>query len=88
MKGTVKGVTYEELKEEHGLSNKRIQKLDRDAQKVLGNALMMIDGCLRSEEECETKVTTCLVYVSMAMEMLESNFLEAVSENLKKEELN
>jgi hypothetical protein len=88
MKGTVKGVTYEELKEEHGLSNKRIQKLDRDAQKVLGNALMMIDGCLRSEEECETKVTTCKVYVSMAMEMLESNFLEAVSENLKKEELN
>lgn len=84
----MKGVTYEELKEEHGLSNKRIQKLDRDAQKVLGNALMMIDGCLRSEEECETKVTTCLVYVSMAMEMLESNFLEAVSENLKKEELN
>ena len=88
MKGTVKGVTYEELKEEHGLSNKRIQKLDRDAQKVLGNAIMMIDGCLRSEEECEAKVTTCLVYISMAMEMLEANFLEAVSENLKKEELN
>ena len=88
MKGTMKGMTYRELREEHGLSNKRIQRLDRDAQKVLGNALMMIDGCLRSEEECETKVTTCKVYVSMAMEMLESNFLEAVSENLKKEDLN
>ena len=84
----MKGMTYRELREEHGLSNKRIQRLDRDAQKVLGNALMMIDGCLRSEEECETKVTTCKVYVSMAMEMLESNFLEAVSENLKKEDLN
>jgi hypothetical protein len=84
----MQGMTYKELKEEHGLSNKRIQKLDRDAQKVLGNALMMIDGCLRSEEECGTKVSTCLVYVNMAMEMLENNFLEAVSENLKKEELN
>lgn len=84
----MKGMTYKELKEEHGLSNRRIQKLDRDAQKVLGNALMMIDGCLRSEEECSTKVSTCLVYVTMAMEMLEANFLEAVSENLKMEELN
>jgi len=84
----MKGMTYAEMKMEHGLSNKRIQRLDRDAQKVLGNALMMIDGCLMSKEKCETKVTTCKVYVSMAMEMLETNFLEAVSENLKKEELN
>ena len=81
-------MSYRELKEDHGLSNRRIQKLDRDAQKVLGNAMMMIDGCLRSEEECDMKVTTCLIYVSMAMEMLENNFLEAVSENIKKEELN
>ena len=84
----MRGMSYRELKEEHGLCNKRIQKLDRDAQKVLGNALMMIDGCLRSEEGCELKVTTCKVYVTMAMEMLENNFLEAVSENLKKEDLN
>ena len=88
MKGNMERMSYRELKENHRLSNKRIQQLDRDAQKVLGNALMMIDGCLRSEEECETKVTTCKVYVSMAMEMLEANFLEAVSENLKKEDLN
>ena len=88
MKGYMKGMTYRELKEEHGLSNRRIQQLDRDAQKVLGNAIMMIDGCLRSDEECSLKVSTCLVYVSMAMEMLESNFLEAVSENIKKEDLN
>tara|TARA_Y100001951_G_C11199781_1_gene216445 strand:+ start:485 stop:739 length:255 start_codon:yes stop_codon:yes gene_type:complete len=84
----MQGMTYRELKEEHGLSNRRIQKLDRDAQKVLGNAMMMIDGLLRSDEECEMKITTCLVYVNMAMEMLENNFLEAVSENIKKEELN
>ena len=88
MKGNMKGMTYRELKEEHGLSNRRIQQLDRDAQKVLGNALMMIDGCLRSKEECNMKVTTCLVYVTMAMEMLEKNFIVALSENLKKEELN
>tara|TARA_Y100001963_G_C6483656_1_gene310130 strand:+ start:232 stop:486 length:255 start_codon:yes stop_codon:yes gene_type:complete len=84
----MQGVSYKSMKEEHGLSNKRIQKLDRDAQKVLGNALMMIDGCLRSDEDCDTKVGTCLVYVSMAMEMLQNNFLEAVSENIPKKELN
>jgi len=32
-------ITYEELKEEHGLSNKQIQKLDRRTQMILGNAL-------------------------------------------------
>tara|TARA_R110000803_G_scaffold102041_1_gene170079 strand:- start:428 stop:682 length:255 start_codon:yes stop_codon:yes gene_type:complete len=84
----MKGITYEDMREKHGLSNKRIQALDREGQKVLGNALMMIDGCLRSDEKCETKVTTCKVYVSMAMEMLETNFIEALSENLKKEDLN
>ena len=84
----MQGLSYKDLKEEHGLSNKRIQRLDRDAQKILGNALMMIDGCLRSDEDCEAKVGTCLVYVSMAMEMLENNFLEAVSETIPKEELN
>ena len=84
----MQGVSYKELKEKHGLSNKRIQKLDRDAQKVLGNALMMIDGCVRSDEEGDSKVGTCLVYVAMAMEMLEGNFLEAVSETIPKEELN
>ena len=84
----MQGLSYKDLKEEHGLSNKRIQRLDRDAQKILGNALMMIDGCLRSDEDCESKVGTCLVYVSMAMEMIENNFLEAVSETIPKEELN
>ena len=54
----------------------------------MGNAIVMIDGCLRSEEKCKSKVSTCLVYVAMAMEMIESNFNEAVSENLKKEEIN
>ena len=81
-------ITYKELKEEHGLSNKQIQKLDRGAQMVLGNALKMIDGCLRSKEDCETKISTCLIYVTMATEMLEKNFFEALSETIPKEKLN
>ena len=48
-------ITYKELKEEHGLSNKQIQKLERKPQMILGHALKMIDGCLRSKEDCETK---------------------------------
>ena len=81
-------ITYKELKEERGLSNKQIQKFDRRAQKVLGNALKMIDGCLRSKEDCDMKVTSCLVYVTMATEMLEKNFFEAISETIPKEKLN
>ena len=82
------GISYKELKEEHGLSNNQIQKLDRRAQHVLGHALKMIDGCLRSKEDCETKISTCLIYVSMATEMREKNFFEAISETIPKEELN
>ena len=82
------GITYKELKEEHGLSNNQIQKLDRRAQHVLGHALKMIDGCLRSKEDCAMKVTSCLVYVTMATEMLEENFFEVISETIPKEKLN
>ena len=81
-------ITYKELKEDHGLSNNQIQKLDRRAQHVLGHALKMIDGCLRSKEDCETKISTCLIYVSMATEMREKNFFEAISETIPKEKLN
>ena len=81
-------ITYKELKEEHGLSNKQIQKLDRKTQMILGHALKMIDGCLRSKEDCDMKVTSCLMYVTMATEMLEKNFFEAVSETVPKEKLN
>ena len=81
-------ITYEELKEEHGLSNKQIQKLDRKTQMILGHALKMIDGCLRSKEDCDMKVTSCLVYVTMATEMLEENFFEVISETIPKEKLN
>ena len=81
-------ITYNELKEVHGLSNKQIQKLDRGAQMILGNALKMIDGCLRSKEDCETKISTCLIYVSMATEMREKNFFEAISETIPKGALN
>jgi len=81
-------ITYKELKEEHGLSNKQIQKLERKSQMILGHALKMIDGCLRSKEDCENKISTCLIYVSMATEMLEKNIFEAISESIPKEALN
>ena len=55
---------------------------------VLGNTLMMIDGCLRSKESSEDKISTSLIYVSMAMEMLENNLLESISESIPKDELN
>ena len=35
--------TYQELKEDHGLSDDQIQKLDMRALKVLGNTLIMIN---------------------------------------------
>ena len=82
------GITYKELKEEHGLSNNQIQKLDRKTQMILGHALKMIDGCLRSKEDCENKISTCLIYVSMATEMREKNFFEALSETIPKEKIN
>ena len=84
----MQAITYNELKENHGLSNEQIQKLDRRAQMVLGNALIMIDGCLRSKESSEDKISTSLIYVSMATEMREKNFFEAISETIPKEALN
>ena len=84
----MQAITYNELKEDHGLSNEQIQKLDRRAQMVLGNTLMMLDGCLRSKESSEDKISTSLIYVSMAMEMLENNLLESISESIPKDELN
>ncbi len=81
-------ITYKELKEEHCLSNEQIQKLDRKKQMILGHALKMIDGCLTSKEDSENKISTCLIYVSMAEEMLVKNIFEAISESLPKEALN
>ena len=81
-------ISLKELKKEHGLSHEQIQKLDRKKQLILGHALKMIDGCLRSKEDCETKISTCLIYVTMATEMLEKNFFEALSETIPKEKLN
>ena len=81
-------MTQKDLKEEPGESNKQIQKLDRRTQMILGNALKMIDGCLRSKEDCDMKVTSCLLYVTMATEMLEENFFEVISETIPKEKLN
>ena len=66
----------------------KIQKLDMRALKVLGNNLIMIDGCLKSKQSCKNKISSILIYVSMAMEMLENNLLESISESIPKDELN
>ena len=81
-------ITYKELRKEHGLSNKQIQKLDRKKQMIFGHALKMIDGCLKSKEDSENKISTCLMYVSMAEEMLEKNIFDEILECLPKEALN
>ena len=80
--------TYQELKEDHGLSDDQIQKLDMRALKVLGNTLIMINGCLKSKQSCKNKISSILIYVSMAKEMLEKNLLESISESIPKEQLN
>ena len=60
--------TYQELKEDHGLSDDQIQKLDSRALKLLGNTLIMINGCLKSKQSCDNKISSILIYVSMAKE--------------------
>tara|TARA_R100000458_G_scaffold19014_1_gene16599 strand:+ start:1667 stop:1942 length:276 start_codon:yes stop_codon:yes gene_type:complete len=80
---------YDELKSEYKLTDKQIAKLDRKAQSILGNAVVMIDSALRDEDNSDKdKITNALVYIGITMEMIEKNFNEIVSENLPKEELN
>ena len=80
---------YDELKSEYKLTDKQIAKLDRKAQSILGNAIVMIDSSLRDEDNSDKdKITNALVYIGITMEMIEKNFNEIVSENLPKEELN
>ena len=80
---------YDELKSEYKLTDKQIAKLDRKAQSILGNAVVMIDSALR-DSDCtdKDKITNALVYIGITMDMVEKNFNEIVSENLPKEELN
>ena len=87
--GEVKTFDYEDLKTEFQMSDKQIAQLDREAQKILGNAIVMIDGTLRDEEcTAEESINRALVFISITMDLIEKNFNEILSQNMEKEVLN
>ena len=87
--GEVKTFDYEDLKTEYNMSDKQIAQLDRKAQQILGNAIVMIDGTLRDEDcTAEEAINRALVFISITMGLIEKNFNEILSQNMKKEVLN
>ena len=82
-------IGYEELKNEYNLTDKQIAVMDREAQSIMGNSLVMIDGALRDEENKPMeRIATALTFIDITMGMIEKNFNETISKNLTKEELN
>ena len=82
-------IGYEELKNEYNLTDKQIAIMDREAQSIMGNSLVMIDGALRDEENKPIeRIATALTFIDITMGMIEKNFNETISKNLTKEELN
>ena len=80
---------YEDLKTQYHMSDKQIAQLDRKAQQILGNAIVMIDGALRDDEvKPKERINRALVFVSITMDLIEKNFNEVLSQNLPKEVLN
>jgi hypothetical protein len=85
----VKSFDYDDLKNDHQMSDKQIAQLDRKAQQILGNAIVMIDGALRDDEvKPKERINRALVFVSITMDLIEKNFNEVLSQNLPKEVLN
>ena len=85
----LKVIDYESLKNEYKLSDKQIAVMDREAQSIMGNSLVMIDGALRDEENKPMeRIATALTFIDIKMGMIEKNFNETISKNLTKEELN
>ena len=85
----LKVIDYESLKNEYKLSDKQIAVMDREAQSIMGNSLVMIDGALRDEENKPMeRIATALPFIDITMGMIEKNFNETISKNLTKEELN
>ena len=80
---------YEDLKSEYQMTDKQIAQLDRKAQQILGNAIVMIDGTLR-DTECKPKerVNRAIMFISITMDLIEKNFNEVLSQNIPKEVLN
>jgi|TARA_R110002051_G_scaffold255146_2_gene314300 hypothetical protein len=85
----VKSFSFDDLKTEYQMSDKQIAQLDRKAQQILGNAIVMIDGALRDDEvKPKERINRALVFVSITMDLIEKNFNEVLSENIPKEVLN
>ena len=85
----VKSFSFEDLKTEYQMSDKQIAQLDRKAQQILGNAIVMIDGALRDDEvKPKERINRALVFVSITMDLIEKNFNEILSQNIPKEVLN
>jgi hypothetical protein len=81
--------SYESLKTEFNLTDKLIAQLDRKAQQILGNGIVMIDGALRDKEiKPKERINRALVFINITMELIEKNFNEVLSETIPKEELN
>ena len=81
--------SYENLKSEFKITDKQISRLDREAQKILGNAIVMIDDTLRDKElKPKERVNRSIVFIGITMDLIEKNFNEVLSENIPKEELN
>ena len=87
--GDIMTFDYGDLKSEYHMSDKQIALLDRKAQQILGNAIVMIDGTLR-DTECKPKerVNRAIMFISITMDLIEKNFNEVLSQNLPKEVLN
>jgi hypothetical protein len=87
--GEVKTFDYEDLKTEYQMSDKQIAQLDREAQKILGNAIVMIDSALRdTESKPKERINQALIFISITMGLIEKNFNEVLSQNIPKEVLN
>ena len=87
--GDIQSFEYEDLKTEYNMSDKQIAQLDRKAQKILGNAIVMIDSALR-DTECKPKerINRALIFINITMDLIEKNFNEVLAENIPKEVLN
>ena len=80
---------YEDLKTQYQMSDKQIAQLDRKAQQILGNGIVMIDSALRDKEiKPKERINRALVFINITMELIEKNFNEVLSETIPKEELN
>ena len=85
----LKVIGYDELKDEYKLTDKQIAVMDREAQKIMGNSLVMIDGALRDDEHKPMeRIATALTFIDITMNLIEKNFNETISQNLSKEEIN